>query len=906
MSSSQLQVNREYRGLVKAALSSDTLVIRGKLSGDAQVPEEVVLRLDGLQGPRIGTVNKEDEPFAFEARQFVIDVAVGKVVDFRLTSDSPRFGIVSLPQGEYSTQDLSTHILRNGWAKLRQNNPHAALNVIQEHSKQKQRGVWGARQPLTVSHASPADLQSFVDAHARKSFPATVEHVRDGHTLRIRLGLSPNSHQYLTLALAGLSSPKPGREDIAEPAQQFGPLSKLYTELKCLQRNVRVSLLGTNPSATIVLGCVTLDDGSPLAESVLANGFARFADWHAPTLAAHGPSLLPSLKVAEKFAREKRLNLWQSYQEPALMNKSAADIAANGHITHPRQSNVVVTRVWSGDQISVCPIDKHGRDGAEKRVQIASVRQPRSSDAKLAYWASEARELLRKKLIGKRVVYQHDYTRPKEENFEEREAATIRVGPSHQSIGLLLVERGLASVVRHRRDDDRSHEYDALLVAEQTAAAGGKGLHSNKHIPLPRIPDASESASKAQSFLPQWKRSGRITGVAEYVASGSRFKIYIPKDNQKLTLVLAGLKAPRTARNPSEKNEEGAVEALAYATRNVMQRDVEVSIESTDKAGGFIGTLYVNNENFGVGLVRRGLASVHEYSAEGLSFADELFEAEQQARDSRLGVWTNYDPVAQQAAAEAEAETEARQMTTEDEASDGNLIDILISDVRASPHFSFSVQLVGSEDSQKFERLMNAFSAHYNTLTSNEPFSPSNGILVAARFSQDGQWYRARVRRCSHVLKTAEVVFIDYGNNETVSYGEIRPLDNKFKTMPPQAIPAKLSFVNLLPIDHEYGQESLDRFKELCQGRNLVAKVDAKDANGTLHLRLLDPSDPDSAISAEYCINADLVADGLALIDKKTRYAGKYPEMQFTLQDALQAAKNNRAGAFEYGDITED
>lgn len=217
---------------------------------------------------------------------------------------------------------------------------------------------------------------------------------------------------------------------------------------------------------------------------------------------------------------------------------------------------------------------------------------------------------------------------------------------------------------------------------------------------------------------------------------------------------------------------------------------------------------------------------------------------------------------------------------------------------------------------------MNAFSAHHNSIASTESLAPRNGMLVAARFSQDGQWYRARVRRCSEVLKTAEVIFIDYGNEETVSYKDIRNLDDKFKSMPPQAIPAKLrwvftdfqfiasnthnSFVNLLSIDHEYGQESLDRFKELCQGRNLVAKVDAKDPNGTLHLRLLDPSDPDSAISAEYCINADLVADGLALIDKKTRYASKYPEMQMTLQDALQAAKNSRAGAFEYGDITDD
>ncbi|TIB70609.1 transcription factor [Wallemia mellicola] len=903
------------RGLVKAALSSDTLVIKGKLSNDAQIPQEVVVHLDGIQGPRVGSNNKPDEPLAYEARQFVIDAAVGKLVDFDIIgsveANNLNFGVVNLPNEEGVSQDLKTHILSHGWAKLRTTND-SALNVIQDYAKTKQRGIWGLKQQRDVLYTMPSDLQSFVDKYSRNIFTAVVEQVRDGHTLRLRLLLSDLSHQYITLALAGVRSPKVGREDLAEAAEEFGPQARLYVETKCLQQKVKVRLFATNNTSSLVIGNITLNDGSSLAECVIANGFAKFADWHAAILASNGPSYLPSLKVAEKFAKENKMNIWQNFVDP-IATQSTADVAANGNVkknttqSHPRQSEVIVSRIWSGDQISVIPFNKDGSEGVEKRIQIASIRQPRSADTKQAYWGLEAREFMRKKLIGKKVIYQHDYTRPKEEGFDEREAATIRFGGSQNSIGLLLVERGLATVIRHRRNDDRSHEYDELLIAEQAALSQAKGVHSNKELPIPRIPDASESYAKASSFLPQWKRSGKIAGVVEYVASGSRFKVYIPRDNQKITLVLSGLKAPRTARNPSEKSEEGAVQSLEFATRQLLQRDVEIIINGVDKAGGFVGTIYnTKGDNYGLSLVRRGLASVHEYSAESLPFADALFDAEQEAKDKKLGVWVNYNPAAEREA-EEEAYTQAQEEAKEDEKSTSNLIDILISDVRSSPQFSFFVQLVGSEDSQKFERLMNEFTAHHKSISHSEPFAPRNGMLIAARFSQDNQWYRARVRRVSDVLKTAEVIFIDYGNEETVSYSDIRNLDDKFKTMPPQAIPAKLSFVNLLPIDHEYGQESLDRFKELCLGRNLVAKIDAKEPNGTLHLRLLDPSDPDSAISAEYCINADLVADGLALIDKKTsRYSNKYPGMQATLQDALQSAKDNRAGAFEYGDITED
>ena len=60
-----------------------------------------------------------------------------------------------------------------------------------------------------------------------------------------------------------------------------------------------------------------------------------------------------------------------------------------------------------------------------------------------------------------------------------------------------------------------------------------------------------------------------------------------------------------------------------------MQRDVEFEVESTDKSGGFIGALYVNKtENVALSLLKEGLATVHDYSAEGLSWARQLREAE--------------------------------------------------------------------------------------------------------------------------------------------------------------------------------------------------------------------------------------------------------------------------------------
>ena len=48
------------------------------------------------------------------------------------------------------------------------------------------------------------------------------------------------------------------------------------------------------------------------------------------------------------------------------------------------------------------------------------------SDPKQAFYAQEAREFLRRRLIGKDVKVHVDFIRPRDGEYEEREAATIR------------------------------------------------------------------------------------------------------------------------------------------------------------------------------------------------------------------------------------------------------------------------------------------------------------------------------------------------------------------------------------------------------------------------------------------------------------------------------------------------
>lgn len=89
---------------------------------------------------------------------------------------------------------------------------------------------------------------------------------------------------------------------------------------------------------------------------------------------------------------------------------------------------------------------------------------------------------------------------------------------------------------------------------------------------------------------------------------------------------------------------------------------------------------------------------------------------------------------------------------------------------------------------------MRDFAAHHQSPVAPAPgFVPKGGDLVSAKFS-DGAWYRAKIRRASSLKKEAEVTFIDYGNQDTIAFSNIRQLDPRFRSLPGQAHEARLRY----------------------------------------------------------------------------------------------------------------
>ena len=129
--------------------------------------------------------------------------------------------------------------------------------------------------------------------------------------------------------------------------------------------------------------------------------------------------------------------------------------------------------------------------------------------------------------------------------------------------------RGLVSVVRHRQDDPRAENYDQLLIAEDKAKAGKKGMHGKAGSRSMRRVDYSETPTKAKTSLHFLKQQKQHQGIIEYVFSAAHYLIYVPSENCQFSFTLQGVKAPQNS--GKGKPEPFGDESLMYAKYNYLQ-----------------------------------------------------------------------------------------------------------------------------------------------------------------------------------------------------------------------------------------------------------------------------------------------------------------------------------------------
>ncbi|RMZ80515.1 hypothetical protein DV737_g2904, partial [Chaetothyriales sp. CBS 132003] len=875
---------------VKSVLSGDTVVLAN------QKGAERTLSLAYISAPRLK--REGDEPFAFQSREYIRNAVLGKKVLFEILYTVPGtkrdYGRIKIP----NAVELPDQIVQEGWAKVREDagrkeEDEGALAYLDKlrsaeaQAKADGKGVWGKGGQIEVV-SEVADANAMIKQYKGKKIDAVVERVLTGDRLIARLLLSPTKHVQTMLVLAGVRTPATkktsaeGRDIAAEP---FGTEAHQFVEERLHQRKVSVELLGVTPQNQLIAH--VLHPRGNIAKFLLEAGLGRSHDQHVTLLGSE----MAGFREAETAAKKAKKGVFTG--------TSVATAAG------PQDADFVASRVLNAETVFL-----RSRAGEERKVNLASIRQPKASDPKQAPFAADAKEFLRKKLIGKHVKVSINGKKPASEGFEEREVATVVV--NGKNVALQLVEAGYASVIRHRRDDtDRSPDYDALLLAEEAAQKGEKGMWSPKAPAAKQYQDYSESLQKAKIEASVLQRQKRVPAVVDFVRAGSRFVLLIPRENAKLTFVLSGIRTPKPARQSGEAAEPFGQEAYEFANRRCLQRDVEIDVENTDKQGGFIGTLWVNRENFARTLVEEGLSEVHAHSAEQSGHGNELFAAEKKAKEAKKGIWHDWDPSKEADEGEVPAANGTKGVANGDSdapARRKDYRDIMITHVEEDGRLK--VQQIGQGTTALTQLMADFRSFHLNRANAQAlPGPPKVGDIVASQFTADNEWYRAKVRRVDREGKKADVTYLDYGNSETVAFSRLRPLSQpqfSVQKLKPQANDAVLSFVEFP--QNDFLQGAIDWLSEETDGRQLVANVDFVANDGTLHVTVfvLD-SQQQSQPKPDESINAEMVHQGWVRVSPKLKgWEKAETALVASLRKAQQEAIDAHRGMFQFGDVYED
>ncbi|KAH0936639.1 hypothetical protein HID58_004100 [Brassica napus] len=763
--------------------------------------------------------------------------------------------------------------------------------------------------------------------------------VRDGSTIRVYL---LPEFQFVQVFVAGIQSPSMGRRNtngnVVETvpdesnngdasgesrgpltsaqrlaasaassgevsADPFGAEAKYFTEHRVLSRDVRIVLEGVDKFNNLI-GSVHYSDGEVVKDlglELVENGLAKYVEWSANMMEEEAKR---KLKAAELQCKKDRVKMWASYVPPATNSKALHDQNFTGK----------VVEVVSGDCVVVADdAIPYGSPAAERRVNLSSIRCPKMGnprrEEKPAPYAREAREFLRQRLIGKQVIVQMEYSRkvtpaegatttadrimdfgsvfipsPSKGDTEEVATASAISGtqPAGVNIAELLLSRGFGNVVRHRDFEERSNHYDALLAAESRALSGKKGIHSAKEAPAMHITDLTVAAAKkAKDFLPSLQRIRRIPAVVEYVLSGHRCKLYIPKLTCSIAFAFSGVRCPG-------RGEPFSDEAISVMRRRIMQRDVEIEVETVDRTGTFLGSMWEGRTNVATVLLEAGLAKMQtSFGADRIVEAHILEQAERTAKNQKLKIWENY--VEGQEVSNGSTTVETRQKET---------LKVAVTEVLGGGRFY--VQSVGDQRIASIQNQLASLSVKDAPIIGS--FNPKRGdIIVSAP--------REAIQSPDEKL---EVFYIDYGNQELVPYSAIRPVDPSVSSAPGLAQLCRLAYIKVPSLEEDFGPEAGEYLHTvtLGSGKEFKAVIEERDTSGgkvkgqgtgtELAVTLI-------AADEEISVNAAMLQEGIAKMEKRRRFEHKDKQAALdALEKFQEEARKARTGIWQYGDVESD
>ncbi|TVK72983.1 Staphylococcal nuclease domain-containing protein 1 [Bagarius yarrelli] len=282
------------RGIVKMVLSGCAIIVRGQPRGGP--PPERQINLSNVRAGALARRATQgqpdikdipDEPWAFQAREFLRKKMIGKEVCFTVefkTQQGREYGVLYLGK-DTSGENIAESLVAEGLAQVRRE------------------GIRG--------------------------------------TNVVRALLLPD-YYLVTVMLSGIKCPTFKREaDGTETPEPFAAEAKFFTESRLLQRDVQI-ILESCPNQNI-LGTILHPNGN-ITELLLKEGFARCVDW---SMAVYTQGA-EKLRAAERSAKERRVRIWKDYVAPTA-NLDQKDRQFVAKVMQVINADAIIVKLNSGE-----------------------------------------------------------------------------------------------------------------------------------------------------------------------------------------------------------------------------------------------------------------------------------------------------------------------------------------------------------------------------------------------------------------------------------------------------------------------------------------------------------------------------------------------------------------------------
>jgi len=279
-----------------------------------------------------------------------------------------------------------------------------------------------------------------------------------------------------------------------------------------------------------------------------------------------------------------------------------------------------------------------------------------------------------------------------------------------------------------------------------------------------------------------------------------------------------------------------------------------------------------------VQFLQQGFARTIEAASRSEHHADELFAAEQHAKQARLNLWQVYKEENQEPDEEFKQET----------------INMKVTEIMQNG-VSFYFQTVGDSAIGTIETRMKEFDGESAPAVTDA----RKDLLCATIFAGDNSWHRVRiVGRTKHEGEW-RVSFLDYGNVEIVHVNTLRQLPEDLASMPGLARLGVLAGCRA-PNEHkkDHARRAMDRLTELIYQHPVTARIEAKKGSTYCVTVFGEGSNGEAGRN----INQELVETGFVALDNSKNLPRQVQALVEELAQYQEIAKSNGLGVWQQAD----